>query len=366
MKNKRNYGIDLLRSFSMCMVITLHFLGHGGVLQNVNNGANYGIAWLMEAITYAAVDIFATISGFVGWSPEEKRNRAKNFIQLWMQVSFYSLVISIITYLFHNEIGVIGILRGLFPIANDTYWYFTAFFLLTLLMPALNRLITKSENANVWVAIVSFGILMYLSLALTGLRNLSILMFCYVVGGVIRKYDVATKISSCKVVLVIAALIVITWLWKLVVGGYNETLASLSLRYDSPTVICIAVGCVILFARMEIGSSFHKIIEFFGSSAFAAYLLNDHPYIREYIITGRFAFLAYQPVVILVTTVVFGSIAYFIVSIIIDKLRATLFRLMHSGNVAEWIVRKYKSLSAWAGMLVVKGAKKLLSVSRTE
>ena len=164
MKNKRNYGIDLLRSFSMCMVITLHFLGHGGVLQNVNNGANYGIAWLMEAITYAAVDIFATISGFVGWSPEEKRNRAKNFIQLWMQVSFYSLVISIITYLFHNEIGVIGILRGLFPIANDTYWYFTAFFLLTLLMPALNRLITKSENANVWVAIVSFGILMYLSL----------------------------------------------------------------------------------------------------------------------------------------------------------------------------------------------------------
>lgn len=30
MKNKRNYGIDLLRSFSMCMVITLHFLGHGG------------------------------------------------------------------------------------------------------------------------------------------------------------------------------------------------------------------------------------------------------------------------------------------------------------------------------------------------
>ena len=82
MKNKRNYGIDLLRSFSMCMVITLHFLGHGGVLQNVNNGANYGIAWLMEAITYAAVDIFATISGFVGWSPEEKRNRAKNFICL--------------------------------------------------------------------------------------------------------------------------------------------------------------------------------------------------------------------------------------------------------------------------------------------
>ena len=91
-------------------------------------------------------------------------------------------------------------------------------------MPALNRLITKSENANVWVAIVSFGILMYLSLALTGLRNLSILMFCYVVGGVIRKYDVATKISSCKVVLVIAALIVITWLGSWLWAGIMKRL----------------------------------------------------------------------------------------------------------------------------------------------
>lgn len=32
---RRNYGIDALRLFSMLLVVTLHVLGHGGVLENL-------------------------------------------------------------------------------------------------------------------------------------------------------------------------------------------------------------------------------------------------------------------------------------------------------------------------------------------
>lgn len=31
----RNYGIDLLRIFSMIMISVLHVLGHGGILDNL-------------------------------------------------------------------------------------------------------------------------------------------------------------------------------------------------------------------------------------------------------------------------------------------------------------------------------------------
>lgn len=34
-KSNRNYGIDFLRIVAMCGVITLHILGHGGVLSTV-------------------------------------------------------------------------------------------------------------------------------------------------------------------------------------------------------------------------------------------------------------------------------------------------------------------------------------------
>lgn len=35
MQTKRNIGIDLLKIVSMLMIVTLHMLGHGGVLDNM-------------------------------------------------------------------------------------------------------------------------------------------------------------------------------------------------------------------------------------------------------------------------------------------------------------------------------------------
>ena len=95
MMKQRNYGVDLLRIVSMFMIVMLHFLGHGGLLSSVEEGtANYRAAWFLETIAYSGVATFASISGYVGWNPmKQEKNRALGFIQLWMQVVFYSLII---------------------------------------------------------------------------------------------------------------------------------------------------------------------------------------------------------------------------------------------------------------------------------
>lgn len=67
MADKRNYGIDLLRIVSMFMVVFLHILGGGGVLElDSLSGASYWTAWTLKTASYCAVDIFAIISGYVG------------------------------------------------------------------------------------------------------------------------------------------------------------------------------------------------------------------------------------------------------------------------------------------------------------
>ena len=51
-KPERNYGIDLLRIFAMFMVVVLHCLGQGGILNNATlNSVQYKFAWFMEILS---------------------------------------------------------------------------------------------------------------------------------------------------------------------------------------------------------------------------------------------------------------------------------------------------------------------------
>ena len=64
---ERNYGIDLFRIVSMFMVVVLHVLGQGGILDGtIGVAGNYETAWFLETAAYGAVNCYALISGYVG------------------------------------------------------------------------------------------------------------------------------------------------------------------------------------------------------------------------------------------------------------------------------------------------------------
>ena len=51
----------------MCGIITLHILGHGGVLDSCDfNSAGYWSSWWIEICAYCSVDLFALLSGWLG------------------------------------------------------------------------------------------------------------------------------------------------------------------------------------------------------------------------------------------------------------------------------------------------------------
>ncbi len=368
MMKQRNYGVDLLRIVSMFMIVMLHFLGHGGLLSSVEEGtANYRAAWFLETIAYSGVATFASISGYVGWNPmKQEKNRALGFIQLWMQVVFYSLIISVGTYLFHKEIGVFGIVKGLFPLAMDTYWYFTAYFLLFLLMPLLNQLIQNTNNSSVWVLVLSFAAFMYFSHMLTGLFGLSVLMLCYICGGVLKKFNVAERVSKWKLGGGVSFLLVFTWLWKICLSGYSSSIGSILLRYDSPTIICIALGNVLLFSKINIPGNLKKPIGFLASGAFAGYLLNDHPYIREYVITGRLQYLSTNPWILLIIVIMSLSVVFVIAAACADKVRLQLFKMIKYQEISSWIEEKYIVMAKAVGKLLTSICRRILSDNTSE
>lgn len=138
-ENKRNYGIDLLRIISMFMICVLHILGQGGVLGAVGYGTmQYRIAWLLEALTFGAVNCYGLISGYVGVNTTVKYC---SIIRLWMQVFCYSVGITLFFMICGIHLGRKELLKAALPVLNEQYWYFTGYFCMFFFTPFLNRMV---------------------------------------------------------------------------------------------------------------------------------------------------------------------------------------------------------------------------------
>ena len=67
-------GIKLLWIISMIYLIILNILEKGGILSAVAEGSTrYALAWLIQIWCSGAVSIFALLTGYTGYTEEEKR-----------------------------------------------------------------------------------------------------------------------------------------------------------------------------------------------------------------------------------------------------------------------------------------------------
>jgi surface polysaccharide O-acyltransferase-like enzyme len=206
MKEKdRNIGLDLLRIISMLMIVSLHYLGKGGVLWNTTEGSlSWGIVWLVEAFCYTSVNCYVFISAYF-LSASDKKIKLSKVVELLVTMLFYSIGLTVI-------LGVTGkanfnikdILCSVFPFLTKSYWFMNVYILLYILHPYLNKLIGQMEQKEyrrlLIIMLVFFSlaqsILPFIDWTLDETRGYGILWFVtlYFVSGYIRKYQI--NISS--------------------------------------------------------------------------------------------------------------------------------------------------------------------------
>lgn len=62
----RCYGIDLLKTISMFLVVILHIMGQGGVLGVMTPySAKFWVAWFIEIAAYCAIHCFGIATGYL-------------------------------------------------------------------------------------------------------------------------------------------------------------------------------------------------------------------------------------------------------------------------------------------------------------
>ena len=364
MDKKRNIGIDLLRIVCMLMVVTLHVIGHGGGTKAaVMFSAKYESAWLIDILCFCAVDCYAIITGYVMC---ESKVKASNIINLWMQVVFYSVLLTIgMMIIVPGSVGVKTLLYSLFPVTYNSYWYFSSYVGMAFFLPFINRWLNNvSKRELKKFIIIDIGIICLFPVIMQSdpFRfnygySMIWLTLMYILGAYIKKFVDLEKISKKKCLIVYLASNVFLWINKFIVDFSINTIipgnrehGSALIQYNSIFVVISAVALFMFFVKLNINSKLlKKSIGILSSVSFGVYLIHVHPIVFENILRDIAITFANSTFIIYILKIIGCSLCIYIVCSCIDYLRLLLFKAL-----------KVKNLSIKIGNSIERGIDKIV------
>lgn len=335
MNTERNYGIDLLRLVLMYMVCMLHTLGQGGILEASTSGSiDNKVFWLLEILSYCAVDGFVLISGYMANS---KPRKYEKLVEMWFQIFFYSFIISLILTIIgiNKSWGTLDIIKSALPVIARQYWFFTAYFCLFLATPLLNKFLfsIEEEAAKKFfiISIVLFSIVGVMAdpfVTNRGYTTIWILVL-YCIGVCAKRIHLFETRKSITLIILWGLCILCTWIVHAWVG--NERLTT----YTSPTILFSAIIMVILFSRLKLKGT---IISKLSPLAFGIYLLQNNAVIWENILKDAFVFVVNNPLPIAVGLAFILALAIFVSGLIVDFLRSILAKVIRIPLISKKII----------------------------
>lgn len=335
---ERKYGIDLLRMILMLMVVVLHVLGKGGVLNATQiRTANYYTAWLLEISCYCAVNCYALITGYVYY---HSKYRISSMLLIGIQALFYSTIIYILSWIISPASFSRGlVLNALFPVARETHWYLSSYAGLFLLIPALNAAIDafslRQTKYFLLLSFIGFSLaptfLMHDPFKLNNGYSTLWLVYMYLIGGFVHKFHFDAFISKKKAFLFFAVCIAMTAIFKFTVEEItififgNEKFSKLLIRYVSPTILFAGLSLFLVFLHINPKPALCRFIGILSPAAFGVYLIHCHPVIFE-LFEDRFTFLNDLHQLFMPLGVLAVALGIYLPCLMIDYLRLKIFQ----------------------------------------
>ena len=337
---KRNIGLDCLRIVSMIMIVFVHYLGKGGLLNIENTSNNYHVIYyFIEALSIIAVNCYVLISGYF---LIKSKFKWKKVLQLWLETLFYSIAIYfIIVGLGLKELDFKGVIKSLFPIITKEYWFINIYLVMYILSPFLNKLINnmnKKEYQNLLIILViCFSIISILpnEYTLDSSEGYGIIWFIclYLIAGYIRIYDIPKKLNKnfyfLLIYLIFAIILTTGMLTFDLLGEYlgRGTLRAKFLQYNNILVLMESIALFMFFKQLNIKNiKTIKIVEFIAPLTLAVYLIHEQSQLRTVLYNKilHTEICYHNPCGILI---VIGSVlAIFVTCIIIEFVRQKILK----------------------------------------
>ena len=345
---KRNYGIDLLRMVAMVFVILLHITGVGGICANATLfSPQFFLSQFIRIATFCAVNCYALISGFVGWTRTPKLS---SLLRLWVKVMAFCVILTVLAQLRAPEtVGLGDLWKSFTPVKEAKYWYFNAYVVLFFFIPLLNhaiRNITVREAVFsmvgifllvLWIPYSKIGGVFQLGSGYSGLW----LVILYVLGGLMARFRIPAKVPAKFWALGYLLAVLGSFLPRMVLlvvkpGFFAEGDYNLSMQYNIPSVILAGICLVGLFSRLELPEKLVRITKALSPHAFGVFLFHTNTLIFSTAIGGRFSWLGTAPVWELLGVLLGATALIYIIGTVMDWLIDKAVAITRLDRLLKW------------------------------
>lgn len=298
---KRIVSMELLRIIAMMMVVMLHYLGKGKLLDPLTGeiSVNSYAGWLLESLSIVAVNVYMLISGYF---LVNSRFRISRVAELICQVLFYSVLVEVVLVVS----GLVGkdvltfnrVLEIIFPLQMEHYWFMTAYIIMYLFSPLLSVAVQHMEQKQ--LRNVIFWLLIFFSVSKSLLpvqlmidrKGYDCVWFIcvFLVAAYIRLYGIPFLEKGkgrgwlCYFA-GIAGIMVITIVVRMVylkAGILNHFIGS-AFHYNHILNLVAAIGLFYGFLKMQISPEGKpaKVICFIAPYTLGVYLLHEQIDLRN-------------------------------------------------------------------------------------
>lgn len=358
MVKNRNSNLELLRIISMVLIVATHYVVHGFNINNINYSVNKYILDIIYLLGKSGVECFVLITGYFMIN---SNFTLKKLVRLLSTVSFYSICILILfcTVLNPvNKIGLIDIIKSIFPVIFYQYWFVTIYVVLMILSPFINMGI-KSISRKTYRFLLLTLILMWSVIPTlflinpTGMLGFNLVgwfITLYLIGGYIRKYVDRNKCNANKhfkvAIIFMFILLVSSVLFNYIGHMYNINGFLMGSRHfaarNSIITLIIAIELIIGFIKLK--EKHNNLINIISSATFGVYLIHDNIYMRPYIWNSIFNNQEMYDSEYLIIHAIFAISIVYIICTFIDLMRQKTIEKIYIFFIDKYLVFVEKNI----------------------
>ena len=344
---QRKSNLELLRIFSMFLIIISHFSYHSGFDFGQDINFNRIFIRALQIGAKIGVDCFVLISGYCMINSKFKMSKLINLI---IEVFIYSLLGLTLEYILKpTELNFKNIIKSFFPVTFGNYWFITTYIVLYLLSPFINKFINMVEKKffqNLLIILIFIEIIIpTISTSEVSVHGIILFITLYMIGAYINKFPnnlFNSKRVSVILTIIMYALLMISVVVIDFIGTKMQSISShiyyFTKENSIPTVLC---SIFIFMSFKNIKIFYNKNINKIASTTLGIYLIHENMFIRPIIWKDIFKCNAYINSQYLILNAIISIISVFIICIIIDILRqATIGRFIN--KVVEYSINKYR------------------------
>ena len=352
---KRESNLELLRIFSMLLIVMHHFAIHGNFDFEWTTATNR--LWILFLTTGGKIgaNIFIMISGY--FLINDNKISTEKILKLLLQMLFYSITTLVIFVGFlGSEYSFNIIIQHL--LGYPIWWFAVAYLGLYLFHPYINRLLDTLDEEGYRKLLLLATLLLSFIPTITGVSFdggvLIWFIYIYTLGGYLKKYPLKLKWPSYKFLLLSLLLYTICFLPVIIfyIFNYKITFATSYTIYifslTKFTTLLISLFLFLGFTKLNIKNN--KFINLISSTTFGIYLIHDCDYMRTFLWTKLFKNASYAMKPNLIPYSIVVILIVFVTCSVIELGRMYLIERLYSKSLkslAGSIDKGLNKISKW-------------------